>query len=228
MAFGRDLRLYYALYYIDVEKRGVGYIQNFGQHDILDFFPHHWYNEIQKNFRSICMTYEDGYKRYRKRIENYIRYRLDTDHKDLAEDLTSEIFVILYERWDHLDSHEEARVLKWLYNAALIKIREHGRLMRKTPIIYSWEDYDRPEGTEQRDEPADIDAEAEELQYRGYIDQIKAELTPTEKETFECIVEKHQTIAQAAKELHAKEVTVKVRWYRIRQKIKSFLPKILK
>ena len=174
------------------------------------------------------MTYEEVYRKYRKRIESFCCYKLTQKDGQLAEDLASEVFLLLYAKWETLDGHEETRVLKWLYNAALIKIREHQRLASKKPLVYSWEEYhslDAPlcEALIYTDVGAD-----DELVYRQYLEQIKATLTEKDRQTFELKVEKQYTIAQIAKELHANEVTIKVRWYRIQQKLKEKIQDFLK
>lgn len=173
------------------------------------------------------MTYEEIYKKYRKRIESFCQYKLASKDGQLAEDLASEVFLLLYMKWARLDSHEEARVLKWLYNAALIKTREHQRLASKKPLIYSLEEYhaldDLCDAFAYHDTSAD-----DELVYRQYLEQVKADLNEKDRQTFELKVEKLYTIAQIAKELHQNEVTVKVRWYRIRQKLKEKIQDFLK
>lgn len=174
------------------------------------------------------MTYEEAYKNYRKRIESFCQYRLNLSEKSLAEDLTSEIFVLLYIKWESLDSHEEARVLKWLYNAALIKVREHHRLASKKPLVHSWEDYNGAEHS-QCEAFTYLDTQADdEATYQKYLEQIKAHLNEKDRKTFELRVEKQYTIAQIAKELNANEVTIKVRWYRIQQKLKEKIYDFLK
>ena len=174
------------------------------------------------------MTYEEVYKKYRKRIESFCKYKLDSSDEQIAEDLTSEVFILLYEKWDSLSNHEEARVLKWLYNAALIKIREHHRLASKKPLVYSWEDYNSLEDP-QCEEPTYDDTQTDdEVIYQQYLEQIKAYLREKDRQTFELKIEKHYTIAQIAKELNANEVTIKVRWYRIQQKLKEKIQDFLK
>ena len=174
------------------------------------------------------MTYEEVYKKHRKRIESFCSYKLSTADGQLAEDLASEIFLLLYMKWETLESHEEGRVLKWLYNAALIKVREHYRLAGKKPLVYSLESYgslDAPpcEALIYNDTHTD-----DEIVYKQYLEQIKAMLSQKDKQIFVLKVEKQYTIAQIAKELGENEVTVKVRWYRIRQKLKQQMQDFLK
>ncbi len=174
------------------------------------------------------MTYEEVYKKYRKRIESFCQYKLASKDGQLAEDLASEIFLLLYMKWEGLGSHEEARVLKWLYNAALIKIREHQRLASKKPLIYSWEDYNAPDDPQCEVLTYNDTQTDDDLVYQQYLELIKATLSEKDRQTFELKVEKHYTIAQIAKELHANEVTIKVRWYRIQQKLKEKIQDFLK
>ena len=174
------------------------------------------------------MTYEEVYKKHRKRIESFCSYKLSTADRQLAEDLASEIFLLLYMKWETLESHEEGRVLKWLYNAALIKVREHYRLAGKKPLVYSLEDYATPDAP-----PCEaltcLDTQADdEIVYKQYLVQIKATLSQKDKQTFVLKVEKQYTIAQIAEELAENEVTVKVRWFRIRQKLKQQMQDFLK
>lgn len=174
------------------------------------------------------ISFEYIYKKYRKRIENYCQFRLNSDY-GIAEDLTTEVFQILFLKWDDLDSHDESRILTWLYNAAIIKTREYWRKSKDEPLLLSLEDFNNDSDIALHNELIYEDTRfQEEQKYQVYIRQIKETLSLKDKKTFECIVEKKYTIAQTAKELNSSEVTIKVRWYRLRQKIKPFISDILK
>lgn len=172
------------------------------------------------------MTYEEIYKKYRRRIESFCQYKLGTADVQIAEDLCSEVFLLLYEKWETLGTHEEGRVLKWLYNAALIKTRAYHRIEATAPRVYSLEE--QGELAAQGEELLYRDGEAEDELYSQYLAQIKDTLTQKDRITFELKVEKHYTIKEIAKELHANEVTIKVRWYRIQQKLKEKIQDFLK
>lgn len=74
-----------------------------------------------------------------------------------------------------------------------------------------------------------LDTQADdELVYRQYLEQIKATLSPKDRQTFVLKVEKQYTVAQIAKELRENEVTVKVRWYRIQKRLKEKIQDFLK
>lgn len=212
---------------IDVKKVGLGYT-NANNFPTVDFCHKACYNEKNESEGGEGMTYEEAYKKYRRRIESFCLYKLDGGDGQLAEDLCSEVFLLLYMKWDALDTHEEARVLKWLYNTALIKVREHRRLASKKPLVYSLEDYNTPDAV-----PCEaltyLDTQADdELVYRQYLEQIKATLSPKDRQTFVLKVEKQYTVAQIAKELQENEVTVKVRWYRIQKRLKEKIQDFLK
>ena len=71
------------------------------------------------------ITYEEAYRRYRTIIEGYCKFLVGNRY--YAEDVTSETFSILYEKWHSLNSHESKVILTWLYRTANNKIKEFYR-----------------------------------------------------------------------------------------------------
>ena len=69
------------------------------------------------------------YQKYFNQILTYIRSKLFCIGLpgDLAEDLTQDVFQILWRRWDENQYKTEETLLKWLYNTAYKKLLEEQR-----------------------------------------------------------------------------------------------------
>ncbi len=159
--------------------------------------------------------WESIYRKYYRRIYDYCLYRIK--HEYDAEDMTSEVFCLLYDKWEQYEAHDEAAILSFLYRAANLKIRERGRQT------------DRPYGGAE----IDIDTLSEELpidyaivendRYERYISDILRKLTGQDRELFTYIVIDQLRYTEIADKLHVSENTVKLRWYRLRRRMKPLI-----
>ena len=168
------------------------------------------------------MTYEEIYKKYRKRIEAYCEYRLDGCGTGNAEDLASEVFLLLYQKWEGMTSHEEAHVLKWLYSAALQKLKESRRNSEQAEVLL----LEAQALGAEAEAIFDADRVTEDLIYEKYLQRIKAVLKDRDLQTFEMKVERQYTMAQIAAALGEKTITVKIRWCRVQHILKKEIPEL--
>ena len=168
------------------------------------------------------LTFDESYEIYRSRIERYFQAQFKYTLHD-AEDLTAEVFIILYQKWNEFDSHEKSAISKFLYKTATNKATEFQRKQRNQPTICDLDDV--PE--ENLAQPTkDLDHEEENQKYKHYIDQIKAVLSPQERIIFEYMIDNDCDAHRAAQEFNTNVVNVRVRWCRIRKKITQLLPNI--
>ncbi len=155
------------------------------------------------------------YREYYNRIYNYCLYRIQ--HKYDAEDMTEDVFCLLYNKWEQYKTHDDAAILAFLYRSAYYKIIERGK---ETTILYGSTEIDidsLPEGL-----PIDY-AIVENDRYERYISDILRNLTGKDRELFTYVVVDNLRYADIADRLQVSENTVKLRWYRLRRRIKPLI-----
>lgn len=161
------------------------------------------------------MTFEEFYRRYYALMVRRCRWK--TGESDV-EDIVSDAFVLLFQKWDTIDPHAPAVLLSWFYQTLDYKILEHKRNLPKDCPL--WEDA-FPDDAEEPAAPQE-----EEEQYRSYLQQIVLRLTPAEAEVFRCLIEEELNYREAAECLGISEVALRVRWMRTRNRIRTFWPEI--
>lgn len=174
---------------------------------------------------TIAMTYEEAYQKYKDVIERFCLSHTD-NNRYYAEEATSETFQTLFEKWDSLNSHEDKVLLTWLYRTAINKIREQHR--NEPPAYLNIDDEENQNLIEKRLlEDGSIPDEYEEFEkYEVYLTQIKQILKKKELILFEYIVVKRLTYKQVSNYLKISESAVKMRWYRLQNKIHPFAIKL--
>lgn len=168
------------------------------------------------------LTFDEAYKKYRPRIERYFQYQYKYSLHN-AEDLTTEVFIVLYQRWNEFDSHEKSAISTFVYRTATNKALEFQRLQNRQPTLCDLEDV--PEENLAQP-PKHLDHEEENKKYKHYVDQIKAILSPKERITFQYMIDNDCDAHLVAKELNTNVDNIRVRWCRIRKKIALMLPNI--
>lgn len=170
------------------------------------------------------LTFDESYEIYRSRIERYFQAQFKYTLHD-AEDLTAEVFIVLYQRWNEFDSHEKSAISAFLYKTATNMAMEFQRKQRNQPTLCDLDDV--PEENLAQP-PKHLDQEEETSKYKYYIDQIKAILSPKERITFQYMIDNDCDAHRAAQEFNTNVVNVRVRWCRIRKKIEQMLPNIFR
>ena len=165
------------------------------------------------------MTYEDAYRKYFTVIVKYSSRQIG-NHLFDAEEIASDAFYILFEKWDELNSHEEQVIITWLYRAANNKIKEYFR--NKPPEHVSIDSDDEIE-LKMLENESDIDIVEEAKKYDRYIVQIQNRLNQKEAQLFEYIVVNQYRYSQIASLLNISESAVKMRWFRLQMKIRSVI-----
>ena len=167
------------------------------------------------------MTYEDAYRKYFTVIVKY-SFRQIGNHWFDAEEIASDAFYILFEKWDELNSHEEKVILTWLYRAANHKIKEYVRNKPPEYVSIDPDDEMQKNAIEMKilENESGIDVAEEAKKYDCYMVQIQNRLNQKEAQLFEYIVEKQYRYSQIASLLGTSESAVKMRWFRLQMKIR--------
>ncbi len=168
------------------------------------------------------MTFKECYKAHYHKI---VAYCIAYSRRDAcyAEDIADEALIALMDKWDELNSHEEAVLLLWLIRAAQNKCLEFFR--ENSRSILSFDDpFVQATLYKQDLESASIPDELEEYRkYQSYLRQLEAQLAPNERKLFICRVEKQLEHRKIAKMFGISEAAVKMRWIRLRIKLLPFV-----
>lgn len=167
-------------------------------------------------------TFDQVYIKFRSRIERFLQVQYGCSAQD-AEDITGDVFLLLYTKWENFSDHDEKAILKFLYTTAKYKAHQFFRKQRKAPATCS---IDNVSEAVLADESTQIDIEDENKRYSEYVAQIKPLLSDTERITFEYMVIKNYTAKQIARELNTTEICIHVRQFRIRKKLEKLLPQV--
>lgn len=163
---------------------------------------------------------------YSKHYNTIYRYSYKKIHnKELAEDLSSEVFVKLLEKWSLLEHTSEKALLSWLYktlNNILLNYYKTKKLHfseSNSEILF---DEFEAQGIWAFQDIFDTQ-EIQDVLYKEYIQQISHLLNNNEFLLFKNIVLNNRSIAETAKIINKKENTVKVSWKRLKKKLKKIL-----
>jgi len=135
---------------------------------------------------------------------------------EVAEDLVMEVFLLLSQKWDSLNSHSAKSITVWLHSTLANKSFEYYRAKQKN-VEY---DYERIQDYSGYDP---IQEMIEDIQYKLYVEELKKCLPPSEAELFECVVSKGLSLDEATEVLHISRNLLHVRVFRMKQHIGEFL-----
>lgn len=173
-------------------------------------------------------SFEYLYNKYLDRIVRFInvQYHIDIEtSKDIAHDT----FKTMWEKHEELYDEDEKKMLSWLYETAKRKSWEYNRKQKKLVVDFDLD----PEGV-----PNDFSAEYEELihiegfksveeKHQNYLSEVKKILSEKECEMFTLVVEKKLEPKDAAVALNISDVNFRVRWHRLRNKLKPIVKKMI-
>ncbi len=155
-----------------------------------------------------------------------VKYLRSTEHLSLheAEDIASETFLLMFQKWDSLEHHTKAAMYKWAAVTAKNLLRNRVKKKNREPIILSWEQDLTPAQMPQ-EAPSDIGSAEEE--YARCADRLMAAMTRDERELFTCKVLRRMSDTETAARLHISLPLLRTRWSRLRRKIAQNWDKIL-
>ena len=173
-------------------------------------------------------SFEYLYRKYLDRIVRYINslYYIDAD---ASKDIAHEVFKLLWEKRDEIYDEDERKMLNWLYETAKRKSWEYVRNRDKISVDYV---------SDAEEMPNDFTVEYEDLiyiegyssvddKYQSYLRKVKKSLSKKEREMFVLIVEEKLDPRDVAAKLKIFDVNFRVRWHRLRNKLKPIVNKLI-
>ena len=173
------------------------------------------------------MTFEQAFEQFYSNIVSYCQHYTNRD-RSAAEDIASEVFITLQKKWKTLNSHEEQVILAWLFKTAKLKILEFFRSQPPDTIPYE-DDYAQNMIAKRILEDSSVPNKTEEdLKLDAYMDTIRAFLKKKEElEIFEYRMIGKIKYKEIALMLNISEATVKMRCYRLQEKLRPFVEKLI-
>lgn len=173
------------------------------------------------------MTFDAAFREFYQAIVGYCLSKL-SDEDTCAEDLASECFILLSVKWNELQSHEPIVIRVWLFRVARNKIMDYKKKKRLQTVSF-----DEEVGREQLElelyRLSGNFSELEEIQrYQMYLIELQKILTVDEWRLFDLVVNQKLTFRGIAEQLKTTEAAAKMRWMRLRARLKQLLPELFR
>lgn len=170
----------------------------------------------------VGVTYEEAFRAFHRGIVRYCLSEFPNDHY-CAEDLASECFMLLYRKWDTLQSHAPTTLRVWLFRTARNKVLDCKKKKRLQTVSL-----DDESGRARLEREAAhllhrLDEREETERYWHYLTEIRNALTELEWRLFDLVVNQEQPFRQVSEHLGTTEAAAKMRWHRLRAKLQEFL-----
>lgn len=159
--------------------------------------------------------FEDIFRACYPTIVKYLQSAKQLDQHE-AEDIASEAFLLMFQKWDTLTHHTKAAMYKWAALTANNILRNRQRKEQRRPLILSWEQDVTPSMMPQEDAAA---YEMTEEAYEHCLASLMRVLTVPERELLTCKILHHMSDEEAAGYLNISLGTMRTRWSRLRKKI---------
>lgn len=173
------------------------------------------------------LTFDDFYHRFFAHFVRYCRASFRVSAAD-AEEIVEDAFVALWKHWGELETHTEIGLHVWISRSIRLLASAFFRKKSHEPELM---DFDRLVEEAEKDPERRASAEdqvVEQETYATYLKEIRARLSATERNLFDCAIVGQLTVRQTADRLQMKENTVKVSLCRLRKKLRErILPELL-
>ena len=149
---------------------------------------------------------------------------------ECAKDIAQEVFETLWEKRELINDENEIRMVKWLCETARRKSLGYNRKTDRARVDL----YENPEivctdfSSEDEEWIYNEGYHSVEEKYQKYLSEIKKSLNKKDRKMFILVVEKKLDAASAAKKLGISDVNFRVRWCRLRLKLRPIVDKIIK
>lgn len=169
---------------------------------------------MQKNrFGKMCEIYYEKVYRY---------VWVSTNSKEQAEDITQEVFLIAYEKGKDFLEHEKP--LAFLYTTARNLVYEAYRENKK---CMSMEIHENAIISQEEDLAEYLCNQAEqEIEVEPYAREIIEKLSKDKQKLYRLYYVEHKSMREIAKEYKTNEVTIRMRYVRLRKEIKACVKKL--
>lgn len=174
------------------------------------------------------MTFDEAYREFYQSTVYYCNAYVNKNMPS-AEEIADDVFILLSKKWEELESHEAPVLMKWVLSAARFRCYEYWRT--KPPITLSYdEDAIQGQIAKQMIEQMSLpDAFEEYVKFEAYKEQVKALLTRNKDIVlFEYVVEREMMYREIAPLMNISEDAVKMRWIRLRAKLRPLVDKLIK
>lgn len=178
----------------------------------------------QQEFQIVEAVLDGQKDRYRELVDRYAPLVFDivnrfVDHEDEAEELAQEIFVKTYERLSSFNG--ESKFSSWLYSIAQNHCRDYAKnIRRKNKSFSQMKDHDLEEQMDSYNAP---DMEMEKNQWISLLKKALDEINEDYAEAFLMKYEAGMTYKAMSKRLDASQSALKVRVYRAKKELKTFI-----
>ena len=167
------------------------------------------------------MIYDKIYEKYYQVLVNYFFVRIKD--RFYSEEIASETFKLLWAKWETSTFQYENAVLKWLYAVADYKILEHKRNKKNDYIPLDSEYIQNVADLKSAVDYEEVDAAQEEEKYHGYISEVRKQLNTKDLTFFDKIVIQKLPYKQIAIELNTTVPAVKMRWLRLKIRLRKIV-----
>ena len=169
-------------------------------------------------------SYPDIYRGCFPKLVTYLQKCHACKHQD-AEDIAAQALHILWEKWDTLETHTEAGILRWLMQTAKNLLRDEAKKKARHPVTVSLDDL-----TDQQRPTIDMlfPPEQSEAEYARCLAELIKRLSASDAALLCAKVEKRQTDAEIAAQLGISINALRVRWLRVKKKIRDVWDEVSK
>ena len=170
------------------------------------------------------MIYDEIYKKYFQVIVNYsIRW---VKNRFNAEEVASETFKLLWLEWDSLNFPNDSALSAWLYRVADYKILENKRSKHNQYIPLDDAAIQNMVDVRLSVDYKEIDNYQEEQKFLCYISDIRKRLEGEDLKLFDMIVISKSPYNQIAEELNTTVPAIKMRWLRLKTRLRQIVQDI--
>lgn len=164
---------------------------------------------MRKNrFDKMCELYYEKVYRY---------VWVSTNSKERAEDITQEVFLIAYQKGQDFLEHEKP--LAFLYTTARNLVYESYREDKKCMVM---EIHENAMVSQDEDLTEYICNQADkEIEVEPYVKEIIKSLPKDKQKLYQLYYAEHKSMREIAKEIGVSEVTLRMRYVRLRKEIKA-------
>lgn len=174
--------------------------------------------------KSTEQTYQDIYRSGFPKLVTYLQRRYPCNMQD-AEDIAARALHILWPKWDSIEPHTEAGMVRWLFLTAQNLMRDEAKKNRRRPEVIS---LDEMADSQHPISPPDPTPEQTEEEYSRYLAEIMQHLSESDAALFRAKIVDLEGDESIAARLGLSVNTLRVRWLRVKRRILTIWDDITK
>jgi RNA polymerase sigma factor (sigma-70 family) len=161
-------------------------------------------------------NYSDIYRDAFPKLVTYLQ-KCGIRNRQDAEDMAAKALHILWEKWDTLETHTYPGILCWLLQTAKNLMKDETKKKTRRPETVSLEEITDSQLPQDTFDPFPHQTEAE---YTRYLNEILRRLSEKDAALLRAKIVEQLDDAVIAEQLGISRNTLRVRWMRVRQKIR--------